>query len=114
VAIVAMLLLIAPEHEAVSDIDQIVIRLCIEYQEAVDIQEAIRCRKWQDKENVTNASQVLVPKPQPLPSTADFSCNPLSSLLTNRAPSLVSKLSPKLTGMRKQILTSYDTNKVMV
>jgi len=31
-----MLLLIAPEHEAVSDIDQIVIRLYIEYQEAVE------------------------------------------------------------------------------
>jgi hypothetical protein len=36
------------------------------------------------------------------------------SSLTNEVPSLVSEISPKLTGMKKQRLTSYDTNDVMV
>ncbi len=49
------------------------------YQEAVDIQEALRRDNLQDKENVNNASQFLAPNPQPLPRSLDTH-NPLSSL----------------------------------
>jgi hypothetical protein len=57
--------------------------------------------------------QFVAPHPQPLPYSTDISHNPLSSL-TKEVPLLVSKISPKLTGMKKQWLTSYDTNNVMV
>jgi hypothetical protein len=67
----------------------------------------------QEKENVNNASQLLAPHPQPLPRSADISRNPLSSL-TNEVPLLVTDISPKPTGTKKQRLMSYDTNNIMV
>ena len=100
------------DHEDVLPVDEVAVRLYVEYQEAVDIQEALRRDNLQDKENVNNASQFLAPNPQPLPRSLDTR-NPLSSL-TNEVPSLVTEISPKPTGTKKQRLTSYDTNDVMV
>ncbi len=77
------------DHEDILLADELAVGLYIEYQEAVDAQEALRCNNLQDKENVNNACQFLAPHPQPLPRSADISCNPLSSL-TNEVPSLVS------------------------
>jgi len=100
------------DHEDVLPVDEIAVRLYVEYQEAVDIQEALRRDNLQDKENVNNASQFLAPNPQPLPRSSDTR-NPLSSL-SSEIPSLVNEISPKPTGTKKQRLTSYDTNDVMI
>ena len=101
------------DHEDVLPIDELAVRLYIEYQEAVDAQEAYRCNNLLEKENINNASQFLAPHPQPLPRSADISRNPLSSL-SNEVPSLISEMSPKVIGTNKQPLKSYDTNDVMV
>jgi hypothetical protein len=101
------------DHEDVLPVDELAIRLYIEYQEAVDAQEAYRCDNLLEKENVNNASQFLAPHPQPLPRSADISCNPLSSL-SNEVPSLVTEISPKVIGTKKQRLMTYDMNDVMV
>ncbi len=71
-----------------------------------------RLDNLKEKENIDDASQFLALHPQPLPHSLD-TCNPLSSL-TNEVPSLVNEISPKPTGTKKQRLTSYDTNDVMV
>ena len=101
------------DHEDVLMVDQLASRIFVEYQEAIDIQEALKRDNLQDKENVDNASQFLAPHPQPLPRSSGVLRNPLSSL-TNEVPSLVNEISPKPTGTKKQRLTSYDTNDVMV
>ncbi len=86
-------------------VDQLASRIFIEYQEAIDIQEALKCNNLQDDENVDNASQFSAPHPQPLPHLANIFPNPLSSL-TNEVPSLVSKISPKPVAMtKKQLVT---------
>ena len=101
------------DHEDVLVVDQLASRIFIEYQEAIDIQEALKRDNLQDKENVDNASQFLAPHPQPLPRSTDITRNPLSSL-SNEVPSLVREISPKPTGTKKQWLSSYDTNNIMV
>jgi hypothetical protein len=93
------------DHEDVLPVDELTIRLYIEYQEAVEAQEACRCNNLLEKENITNASQFLAPHPQPLPCSVDISCKPLSSL-SNEVPSLVTEISPKVIGTKKQHLTS--------
>jgi hypothetical protein len=89
--------------------------LYVEYQEAIDIQEAIRQNNLLEKENILNASQFLAPNPQPLPRTSDAIHNPLSAI-SNEVPALVNdEVPPKpLIGTKKQRLTSYDPNGVMV
>ncbi len=94
-------------------VNELAVRLYSEYQEAIDIQEALQHDNILDNENISNASQFLAPHPQPLPRSADIGHNPLSSL-SNEVPSLTSKISPKQTGTKKQRLTSYDTNVVMI
>jgi hypothetical protein len=91
------------------------LRLYVEYQEALDIQEAIRCDNLLDKENVTNALQFLAPNLQPLPCSVAVTCHLLSAI-SNEAPALVNdEVSPKPPiGTKKQRLTSYDTNEVMI
>jgi hypothetical protein len=101
------------DHEDVLVVDQLASRIFVEYKEAIDIQEALKRDNLQDKENVDNASQFLEPHPQLLPRSTDITSNPLSSL-TNEVPSLISEISPKPTITKKQRLTSYDTNDVMV
>jgi hypothetical protein len=85
----------------------------MEYQEAVDIQEAIRCNNLLDKENINNASQFSAPNPQPLLHTSDVTHNPLRAI-SNKVPALVNKLTPKPVDTKNQCLTSYDTNEIMV
>jgi hypothetical protein len=99
-------------HEDVLVVDELAVRLYVEYQEAFDLQEALKHDNLLEKENINVASQFLAHHPQPLPHSTD-TCNPLSSL-SNEIPSLVSKISPKPTTMKKQRLTSYDTNNVMI
>ncbi len=94
-------------------VDELAVRLYIEYQKAVDAQDALKHDNLLEKENVNNISQFLAPHPQPLPCSADISHNPLSSL-TNEVPLLVSEILPKPTMTKKQHLTSYDTNDVMI
>jgi hypothetical protein len=101
------------DHEDVLMVDQLASRIFVEYQEAIDIQEALKRDNLQDKENVNNASQFLAFHPQPLPRSSDVTRNPLSSL-SNEVPSLVSDISPKPATTKKQRLTSYDTNDIMV
>jgi hypothetical protein len=55
------------DHEDLSVVDELSVRLFMEFQESVDIQEAIRCDNLLEKENVNNASQFLAPNPPPLP-----------------------------------------------
>ncbi len=87
-------------------VDELAVRLYVEYQEAIDIQEALKHDNLLEKENINGASQFLAPHPQPLPHSTDTH-NPLSSL-SNEIPSLVSEISPKPTTTKKQPLTSYD------
>ena len=103
------------DHEDLLELDQLCIQLYVEYQEALEIQEAIRCNSLLDKENVHNASQFLAPNPQPLPHSGTLTHNPLSTI-SNEAPALVNdEMSPKpLIGTKKQCLTLFDTNEVMV
>ncbi len=101
------------DHEDVLVVDQLASRIFIEHQEAVDVQEALKRDNAQDKENVDNASQFLAPHPRPLPRSADVTRNPLSSL-SNEVPSLISETSLKPTTTKKQRLTSYDTNDIMM
>ena len=83
------------DHEDLLELDQLCIQLYVEYQEALDIQEAIRCNSLLDKENVHNASQFLAPNPQPLPHSGTLTHNPLSTI-SNEAPALVNDtVSPK-------------------
>ncbi len=82
----------------------------MEFQESVDIQEALRCDNLLEKENINNTSQFLAPNPPPLPRATR---NPLSAI-SNEAPALVNEVSPKHIGTKKQHLTLYDTNEVMV
>jgi hypothetical protein len=100
------------DHEDVLVVDEPAVRLYVKYQEAIDIQEALKCDNLQEKKNVNVASQFLAPNPQPLPRSSDTR-NPLSSL-SNEIPSLVNEISPKPTGTKKQRLTSYDTNDNMI
>jgi hypothetical protein len=83
------------DHEDLSELDQLCLWLYMEYQEALDIQEAIRCNNLLDKENVHNASQFLAPNPQPLPCSVAVTHHPLSTI-SNEAPALVNgEVSPK-------------------
>jgi hypothetical protein len=68
------------DHEDLSEVDQLLVCLYVEYQEAVDIQEAIRRDNLLDKETVNNASQFLAPNPQPLPCLGDVTHKPLSTI----------------------------------
>ena len=103
------------DHEDLSELDQLCVRLYLEYQEALDIQEAIKRDNLLDKENVANATQFLAPNPQPLPRSVAVTRHPLSAI-SNEAPALVNdEVSPKPPiGTKKQRLTSYDTNEVMI
>jgi hypothetical protein len=58
---------IPEDHEDVLPFDELDVRLYVEYQEAVNVQEALRRDNLLDKENVNHASQFLAPHPQPLP-----------------------------------------------
>jgi hypothetical protein len=104
------------DHEDLSGLDQhLCLQLYVEYQEALDIQEAIKLDNLLDKENVHNASQFLAPNPQPLLCSAAITCHPLSAI-SNEAPALFNdevSIKPPV-GTKKQCLTSYDTNEVMV
>jgi hypothetical protein len=90
-------------HEDLSEVDKLSVCLYVEYQEAVDIQEALRCNNLLEKEIIQNASNFLAPNPQPLPRTSDVICNPLSTI-SSEAPALVNDdVSPKLSiGTKKQ------------
>jgi hypothetical protein len=103
------------DHEDLSELDQLCLRLFAEFQEALEIQEAIKRDNLLDKENVANASQFLAPIPQPLPHSVAVTRHPLSAI-SYEAPALVNdEVSPKpLVGNKKQCLTSYDTNEVML
>jgi hypothetical protein len=103
------------DHEDLSELDQLCLRLYVEYQEALDIQEAIKHDNLLDKENIANALQFLAPNPQPLPRSVAITHHPLSTI-SNEAPELVNNdVFPKpLIGTKKQQLTSYDTNEVMI
>ena len=87
----------------------------MQYQEVVDIQEALWRNNMLEKENVHNASQFLATNPQPLPRTSEMIHNPLS-IISYEVPALVNnEVSHKpLVGTKKQLLTSYETNEVMV
>jgi len=77
------------DHEDLSELDQLCLRLYVEYQEALDIQEAIKHDNLLDKENVANVLQFLAPKTLPLPR------HPLSAI-SNEAPALANdEASPK-------------------
>jgi preprotein translocase subunit SecD len=103
------------DHEDLLEVDKLSVHLYVEYQEAVDIQEALQPNNLLEKENIQNASNFLAPNPQPLPRSSDVTQNPLSAI-SNEAPTLVNDdVPPKPTiGTKKQRLTSYDTNEVMV
>jgi hypothetical protein len=103
------------DHEDLSVLDELWVWLFVEYQEVVDIQEALQHDNMLEKENIHNASHFLAPNPQPLPRTSETIHNPLSSI-SNEAPALVNdEMSPKpLIGTKKQCLTLFDTNEVMV
>jgi len=96
-------------------LDELCVWLFVKYQVVVDIQEALQCDNMLEKENIHNASQFLAPNPQPLPCTSETICNPLSAI-SHEVPALVNnEVSPKpLVGTKKQHLTLYDTNEVMV
>jgi hypothetical protein len=64
------------------------VRLYVEYQEALDIQEVIKRDSVLDKENVANVSHFLVPTPQPLPRSVAVTRHPFSAI-SNEAPALV-------------------------
>jgi len=76
------------DHEDLSELDQMCVRLYQEYQEALDILEAIKRDNLLDKENVANATQFLAPNPQPLPRSVAVTRHPLSAI-SNEAPALV-------------------------
>jgi hypothetical protein len=97
------------DHEDLSEMDQLCMRLYVEYQEALDIQEAIKCNNLLDKENVTNASQFLAPNPQPFPCSVAVTHHPLSAM-SNEAPALVKPLfliEKKASGAILTILYRY-------
>jgi hypothetical protein len=73
------------DHEDLSELDQLCLRLYVEYQEALDIQEAIKHDNLLDKENIANALQFLAPNPQPLPRSVAITHHPLSTI-SNEAP----------------------------
>jgi len=50
-------------HEGFLEVDKLSVHLYVEYQEAVDIQEAFRCDILLEKENIQNASNFLAPNP---------------------------------------------------
>jgi hypothetical protein len=58
------------DHEDLSAVDELSVHLYVEFQEAVDIQEALRHDKLLEKENINNASKYLAPNPPPLPRTS--------------------------------------------
>jgi hypothetical protein len=91
------------DNENLLEVDKLSMRLYVEYQEVVDIQEALRCDNLLEKENIQNASNFLAPYPQPLPCSSDVIWNPLSAIF-NKAPALVNNdVSPKPTiGTKKQ------------
>jgi len=104
-------------HEDLMEVDQLAVKLYTEYQEAADIQEALKRDAALQKENIENASQFLAPHPKPLPRSLDGNGNrnPLSSI-SNDAPYLISETTakPMQSLTKKQRLTSYDLNEVMV
>ncbi len=57
------------DHEELLEVGQLSIRLYVEYQEAVDIQEALQCDNALEKENIQITSifwhQILNPFPAP-------------------------------------------------
>jgi hypothetical protein len=91
------------DHEDLLEVDKLSVHLYVEYQEAVDNQEALRRDNLLEKENIQNASNFLAPNPQPLPCSSDVIQNPLSAI-SNEAPALVNNdVSPKPTvGTKKQ------------
>jgi hypothetical protein len=90
------------DHEDLSTVDELSVRLYMEFQEAVDVQEALRRDKLLEKENINNASQFLAPNPSPLPQTSATAQNPFSAI-SNKAPALVNEVSPKLIGMKNNV-----------
>jgi hypothetical protein len=55
------------DHEDLSVVDELSVCLFVEFQESVDIQEALRRNNLLETENINNASQFLAPNPPPLP-----------------------------------------------
>ena len=51
------------DHEDLLEVDKLSVRLYVEYQEAVDVQEALRHDNLLEKENIQNASNFLAPNP---------------------------------------------------
>jgi len=98
-------------------VDQLTVKLYTKYQEAADIQEALKQDAALHKENIKNASKFLGSHPRPIPCSlkSNGSHIPLSSL-TNNAPSLISETTAKTVQSltKKQCLTSYDWNEVTV
>jgi hypothetical protein len=90
------------DHEDVSEIDELSVHLYMEYQEALDIQEAIQCNNLPEKEKVNNASQFLAPNPPPLPRASAVTQHPLSTI-SNEAPALVNEVSHKCIGTENNI-----------
>jgi hypothetical protein len=89
------------DHEDLSELEQLCFRLYGEYQEALDIQEAIRRDNLLDKENVANALQFLAPNPQPLPRSVAVTRHSLSAI-SNEVPALINdEVSPNLPLGRK-------------
>jgi hypothetical protein len=67
------------DHEDILEFDQLCVQLYVEYQ------EAIKHNNLLDKENIHNASQFLVPNPQPLACSGAATCHPLSAI-SNEVP----------------------------
>jgi hypothetical protein len=85
------------DHDDLLEVDKLSVRLYVEYQEAVDIQEALQWDNLLEKENIQNESNFLAPNPQPLPHSSDVIQNSLSAI-SNEAPALVNDdVSPKPT-----------------
>jgi hypothetical protein len=64
------------------EVDQLAFKLFTEYQEAADIQEALKRDAALQKENIENTLQFLAPHPKPLPCSLDSNGNhnPFSSI----------------------------------
>ena len=73
------------DNENLLEVDKLSMRLYVEYQEVVDIQEALRCDNLLEKENIQNATNFLAPTPQPLPRSVAVTRHPLNAL-SNEAP----------------------------
>jgi len=67
------------DHEDILEFDQLCVQLYVEHQ------EAIKHNNLLDKENIHNASQFLVPNPQPLACSGAATCHPLSAI-SNEVP----------------------------